>query len=317
MRSLRLMEKSEPNKQPLTNDLFHREVERYLRILLEQKNYSNLTYKNYQRQLHTLLIYLELQNINQWQQIKPIHIRQLSAQQHRLGLSSNSIALLLSSCRSFFQHLINLNLLVMNPAKNVRPPKGEKRLPKTMDVDQVTMLIEHIDISEPIGIRDKAITEIFYSSGLRLAELAACNVNDIQLKEKIIKVTGKGSKDRIIPVGRKAKEAIEQWFNVRLEWLNGTDETALFISQRKTRLSHRSIQNRLEYWGKKIGLNASLHPHKFRHSCATHVLESSGDIRAVQELLGHENISTTQIYTHLDFQKLAEVYDKSHPRAKK
>ncbi len=310
------MEKND-SKNDVRNKLFQKKVNDYLRMLVEQKNYSPLTYQNYQRQLKTLLIYLESQNINEWQQIKPIHIRQLSAKQHRSGLSSKSIALLLSSCRSFFQYLIGLNFLKLNPAKNIRPPKGEKRLPKTMDVDQVTMLIENIDASDPIGIRDKAITELFYSSGLRLAELAGCNINDIEYKNKTIQVTGKGSKDRVVPVGRKAIEAIELWLNIRTEWLTNSEETALFISQRQTRLSHRTIQKRLEYWGKRIGLNASLHPHKFRHSCATHVLESSSDIRAVQELLGHENISTTQIYTHLDFQKLAEVYDKAHPRAKK
>lgn len=304
-------------KKIKVNPLFQSRVDDYLRILLEQKNYSKLTYKNYQRQLNTLLQHLNALQITHWQQIKPIHIRQLSAKQNRLGLSAKSIALLLSSCRSFFRYLIEQDLLKLNPANNLRPPKGKKLLPKTMDVDQVSLLLDNIDTSEPIGLRDKAIAELFYSSGLRLAELVDSNLADIDLIQKVATITGKGNKTRVVPIGRKAVKAIKNWLVARKVWLAENDLDALFISRRKTRLSHRSVQQRLTYWGKRIGLNSSLHPHKFRHSCATHVLESSGDIRAVQELLGHANISTTQIYTHLDFQKLAEVYDKAHPRAKK
>lgn len=296
---------------------FDNKIRSYIRRLREEKHYSELTCLNYQRQLSTLVKFLSNSKIDSFVEIKPIHIRQLSAKQHRQGLSSKSIALLLSSCRSFFQYLIEQNLMAINPAKNVRAPKGEKLLPKTMDVDQVSLLLDNIVQDSEIGVRDRAIGELFYSSGLRLAELAASDINDIDLKTHLITVTGKGSKTRIIPVGRKAISAIEKWLSIRPNWVNDIQEEALFVSQRKSRLSHRSIQKRLEYWGKKVGLNASLHPHKFRHSCATHVLESSGDIRAVQELLGHADIATTQIYTHLDFQKLAEVYDKSHPRAKK
>lgn len=297
--------------------VFEKICEEYLLFLQQQKNYSSLTIKNYRHQLSLLLKHISSLNINHWHDLKTIHIRQLSAQQHRLGKSSKSIALLLSSSRSFFQFLINKNIMQSNPAKNVRAPKGEKKLPKTIDIDQVFLLLNSIDKKSEIGIRDKAIAELFYSSGLRLAELAFCNMSDVDLDSGLIRVTGKGNKQRILPIGKHAKLAMSHWLKVRLSWLPHTEEQALFISQRKSRISHRSIQKRLEYWGKKIGLNASLHPHKFRHSCATHVLESSGDIRAVQELLGHQNISTTQIYTHLDFQKLAEVYDKSHPRAKK
>ena len=292
-------------------------ISAYLRVLREQKQYSELTCQNYQHQLGLLAEFLLSQNIEQWKDIKPIHIRQLSASLNRKGRASKSIALLLSSSRQFFQFLLDQNKLLINPAKNVRPPKGEKKLPKTMDVDQVVMLLENIDDDCDIGVRDKAIAELFYSSGLRLAELVKSNLNDLNLNEKVMTVTGKGNKTRIVPVGEKALTALRKWIDIRPNWADKEETRALFLSQRKTRLSNRSVQKRLEYWGKKVGLNASLHPHKFRHSCATHVLESSGDIRGVQELLGHANISTTQIYTHLDFQKLAEVYDKSHPRAKK
>lgn len=296
---------------------FQHQVESYLRVVLEQKHYSPLTYKSYKAQLEVLRNHLLAMGIVDWRQIKPIHIRQMSAKQHRLGQSSRSIALLLSSSRSFFKYLIDQEYLFINPAKNIRPPKGESKLPKTMDVDQVALLLDNIDASTPIGIRDKAIAELFYSSGLRLAELVSCDLNDIDLHSGIARVTGKGSKTRIVPVGRKAVQAIQNWVDKRIAWLGSASSSALFISKQKKRLSNRSVQKRLEYWGKRIGLNSSLYPHKFRHSCATHVLESSGDIRAVQELLGHADISTTQVYTHLDFQKLAEVYDRSHPRAKK
>ncbi len=299
-----------------TNNL-NQQIEAFLTRLAHQKQYSELTIKNYQRQLAILTAFMQQKAIDRWQQIQTIHIRQLSAQQNRIGQSSKSIALLLSSCRSFFNYLIDQSILKSNPAKNVRPPKGQKRLPKTMEVEQVFLLLDKIDDSSNIGARDKAIAELFYSSGLRLAELAACQLDDIDFVDNQIRITGKGSKTRIVPLGSKAKQAIKKWLKARRVWLAGKDESAVFVSQRKTPLSHRSIQKRLEYWGKKIGLNAGLHPHKFRHSCATHMLESSGDIRAVQEMLGHANISTTQVYTHLDFQKLAQVYDKAHPRAKK
>jgi integrase/recombinase XerC len=292
-------------------------VDSYLLILQEQKQYSPHTCSNYRRQLNKLIPFLDGQGIQRWTEIKPIHIRQMSAQLNRNGASSRSIALFLSSCRSFFQYLITQSILQFNPANNVRPPKGEKRLPKSMDVDQVSLLLESIPEENIISIRDKAIAELFYSSGLRLAELASSNMNDLDFEQQLIQVVGKGNKSRIVPVGKKALNALKKWISVRINWLESDSETALFVSQKRARLSHRSIQKRLEYWGKRAGLNASLHPHKFRHSCATHVLESSGDIRAVQELLGHSNISTTQVYTHLDFQKLAQVYDQSHPRAKK
>ncbi len=292
-------------------------VDEYLRMLREQKSYSEHTCSNYRQQLLKLLESLKSQSIEKWSEIAPIHIRQMSAFYFRQGYSSASIALLLSSSRSFFQYLIIQGVMQLNPGKNVRPPKGKKSLPKVIDVDQISLLLEAIPSDEIINIRDKAIAELFYSSGLRLAELAASNVIDLDKQQQLMRVTGKGNKTRIVPVGRSALAALENWLKVRSNWLADDQQQALFLSKQRSRLSHRSIQKRLEYWGKQVGLNSSLHPHKFRHSCATHVLESSGDIRAVQELLGHANISTTQVYTHLDFQKLAQVYDRAHPRAKK
>ncbi len=304
-----------------TSDLYLKALDQPVQIFLEQlttqKNYSALTVQNYQRQLTKLVKFASDNKLENWQQLKTIHLRQLSASNHRSGLKPKSIALLLSACRSFFNYLILNDQLQFNPAKGVRAPKIAKSLPKTIDVDQVSALLDGIDEGEDIGIRDKAVAELFYSSGIRLAELVRLNVNDLDLNEQQARIVGKGNKTRIVPIGRYALKAIQEWLIIRGVWLTNFDSEALFVTQRKTRLSPRSIQARMEYWGKRVGLNGRLHPHKFRHSCATHILESSGDLRAVQELLGHADIATTQIYTHLDFQKLAAVYDKAHPRAKK
>lgn len=292
-------------------------VELFLAELCQQKNYSVLTQQNYQRQLLRLLKLVHDLNLEHWSQVQTIHIRQLAASHHRQGLSAKSIALLLSACRSFFNYLIVNNQIKFNPGKGVKAPKLASRLPKTVDVDQITLLLDGIDIGEDIGIRDKAVAELFYSSGMRLAELVRLDLVDIDLQDASARITGKGNKTRIVPIGRHALSAINEWLIVRDSWLAGLAFDGFFISQRKTRLNPRSIQKRMEYWGKRVGLNGRLHPHKFRHSCATHLLESSGDLRAVQELLGHADIATTQVYTHLDFQKLASVYDKAHPRAKR
>ena len=289
----------------------------FLAQLCEQKNYSDLTEKNYRRQLEKLFNFIDNLTIQEWSQVKTIHIRQLSAFYHRQGMSPKSIALLLSACRSFFNHLIATAQIKFNPAKGVKAPKAAKTLPKIVEVDQLSALLEGIDDGEDIGIRDKAIAELFYSSALRLAELVRLNIEDVDFKDATARITGKGNKTRIVPIGKKALQALQEWMTIRGVWLSGYQMNAVFVTQRKTRLSPRSIQKRMEYWGKMVGINGRIHPHKFRHSCATHLLESSSDLRAVQELLGHANLSTTQVYTHLDFQQLASVYDKAHPRAKK
>lgn len=215
--------------------------------------------------------------------------------------------------RSFFNYLLKKHLVSQNPAKQIQAPKQARKLPKTLDVDQISGLLD-TPTDSILEIRDLAMFELFYSSGLRLSELAALDLDDLDYGDKMLRVRfGKGGKQRNLPVGKKAIEVIEKWLKHRPP---STDQ-ALFLSSRGNRLSQRSIQLRLERWCKKLGLPEHIHPHMLRHSFASHLLQSSQDIRAVQELLGHSNISTTQIYTHLDFQHLAEVYDNTHPRAHK
>jgi len=210
--------------------------------------------------------------------------------------------------------LIRTKKLETNPFDDVRAPKSEKRLPKTLNVDQIAALVE-IDVNDPLSYRDKAVMELFYSSGLRLSELCNINLNDLDLPSKMIRVTGKGNKMRDLPIGRQADKAIREWLLQR-NALPLKDYEALFVSQLGNRISVRSIQQRIKHWAKKQGIEISVSPHMLRHSFASHLLESSGELRSVQELLGHANISTTQIYTHLDFQHLAQVYDDAHPRAR-
>ena len=214
-------------------------------------------------------------------------------------------------CHFLVQH----KLIKGNPFDDVRAPKAEKRLPKTLSVDQITNLVE-IDISNPISYRDKAVLELFYSSGLRLAELCRLDLNDLSLDQQLIRVTGKGNKTRELPIGRHALKALQEWILVRNSFPL-KDYQAVFVSQHGNRINPRTIQQRVKYWAVKQGIEISVSPHMLRHSFASHLLESSGELRSVQELLGHSNISTTQIYTHLDFQHLAQVYDDAHPRAKK
>ena len=280
---------------------------------LRNRNLSIHTLKNYQRDLNKLIAYCDAQSIEHWTALDEQHIRQHVSQCHRKGLSGKSLQRALSSMRTFFAYLIEQGVLKFNPAKQVKAPRSARKLPQTLDVDRVGQLLT-INGSDDLAIRDKAILELFYSSGLRLSELTGLNINSL-LSANEVKVTGKGNKERILPVGRKAVEALQQWLAIRHK-LSNENETALFVSQKGSRLSPRSVQQRLRHWVLKQGLDTHVHPHMLRHSFASHVLESSGDLRAVQELLGHADISTTQIYTHLDFQHLAKVYDRAHPRAR-
>jgi integrase/recombinase XerC len=277
---------------------------------------SKHTISSYRRDLMRLTGFCEQKAINSWQQLRQHHIQSYIGERHRNGIGSSSLQRELSSIRSFFQFLIKQQLAEQNPARDIRAPKKARPLPATLDVDQISSLLDR-KADSPLEQRDLAMWEIIYSSGLRLSELASLDLFDIDLSDRIIKVEkGKGGKSRIIPIGKQAIQALQQWLKERSKMAQPA-ENALFISNRGRRLSARSIQARLSRWQIKQGLPQHVHPHMLRHSFASHLLESSSDLRAVQELLGHSNISTTQIYTHLDFQHLADVYDKSHPRARK
>lgn len=289
-------------------------LQKYWTYLKIEHQVSPHTLSNYQRQLVRIVEILQHAGIQQWQQVTPSVVRFVIAQSHKDGLHEKSLALRLSALRRFLSYLVQLGELKVNPATGISAPKQGKHLPKNIDIEQVQQLLAN-DSKEPIDIRDRAIIELLYSSGLRLSELQGLNLNSINIRVREVRVIGKGNKERVVPLGRYASHAIQQWLKVRLLF-NPKDE-ALFVSQLGNRMSHRAIQMRLETWGIRQGLNSHLNPHKLRHSFATHMLEASSDLRAVQELLGHSNLSTTQIYTHLNFQHLAEVYDSAHPRAKR
>ena len=298
----------------------HTDAKQMLTAFFEQltveKRASEHTVKSYQRDINHLTNYCIDKSIPHWADLKQSDVRSHIASRHRQGLSSTSLQRELSAIRSFYNFLLKKHLAESNPAQYVKAPKQARKLPKTMDVDQINGLLE-AGANSALEIRDLAMFELFYSSGLRLGELAALNLADIDLTDTSLMIrSGKGGKSRILPMGSKAVTAINNWLPQRLTYI-AASESALFISTRGTRLGQRSIELRLEQWCKKKGIAEHIHPHMLRHSFASHLLESSQDLRAVQELLGHSNISTTQIYTHLDFQHLADVYDKAHPRAKK
>ncbi|MTI63675.1 MAG: tyrosine recombinase XerC [Methylophaga sp.] len=291
-------------------------VDDFLDYLALQRRLSTHTVSNYRRDLHQLTEFCQRDELKSWATLKTRDLRQFSAFLHRKGLSSRSIQRMLSAVRSFYQYLIKQGLADHNPALAVQAPKAEKRLPSTLDVDQMNALLDHTQPDTFVATRDRAIMELFYSSGLRLAELAELDLRDIDFGDRLVHVTGKGQKDRVCPVGAQAIKALQNWLEKR-DQAGFFDQPAVFITQQGRRLGVRSIQKRLSYWGKKHGISDHVHPHRLRHAFASHMLESSGDLRAVQELLGHADISTTQIYTHVDFQHLAKVYDSAHPRAKK
>lgn len=290
------------------------DIDGYLTGLTVERRLSEHTIKAYRRDINKLLAFCDTRGTLLWQGLNNHTVRLFSASLNANGLHAKSIQRILSAGRGMCNYLISKGHIDTNPFDDVRAPKAEKRLPKTLSTDQLTALIE-IDINDPLSYRDKAVMELFYSSGLRLAELCALDMNDLNLPEKMLRVTGKGDKSRDLPIGRHADKAIREWLMQRNN-LPIKDYEAVFISKLGKRISARAIQQRLKYWAKKQGIEISVSPHMLRHSFASHLLESSGDLRAVQELLGHSNISTTQIYTHLDFQHLAQVYDDAHPRAR-
>lgn len=291
------------------------DIEQYLTILAVERRLSNNTIKAYRRDLTKLLDYCDGRGLLLWQGLNNHVARMFSASLNANGMHAKSIQRILSACRGTCGYLIQQGQLHSNPFDDVKAPKAEKRLPKTLSVDQVTSLVE-ISLDDPLSYRDKAILELFYSSGLRLSELCSLDLNDLNLPEKMMRVTGKGNKTRDLPIGRHADQSIRNWLMQR-NALPLKDYQALFVSKHGNRISLRNIQARVKYWAARQGIEISVSPHMLRHSFASHLLESSGELRAVQELLGHANISTTQIYTHLDFQHLAQVYDDAHPRAKK
>ncbi len=291
-------------------------VAAYLAELAEQRRLSPHTVSNYRRDLVRLL---NLAGEMPLAELQVHHIRRFAAQLHGQGLSGRSLARLLSAWRGFFNWLGRGDVVRANPCEGVRSPKSPKHLPNALSVDETSRLLQPTDDGDPLLLaRDTAMFELFYSSGLRLAELAAldCVALDSALNEGEVRVLGKRNKARLVPVGRKAREALAAWAALR-DSLAGAEEPALFVSRRGGRISHRMIQLRLAQLALQLGLPRHVHPHMLRHSFASHVLQSSGDLRAVQEMLGHASIASTQVYTHLDFQHLAKVYDAAHPRAKR
>lgn len=295
-------------------DNLYAHTQSYWDFLRIEKQASPHTIAGYQRQLRAICAMLQPEGIEKWADVSPSTVRWILIQSRKSGLSAKSIGLRLVALRQFLQFLLKNKQIAVNPALGIRAPKAGKHLPKNVDVAQLEQLLDIHDNS-PLATRDLAIMELFYSSGLRLSELQQLSLGDVDFSAREVRVLGKGNKERIVPVGAKALDALQNWLGLRQSWQ--PQEDALFINQKGTRLSARTIQLSLKKWGQKQALNTPLHPHKLRHSFATHLLENSGDLRAVQALLGHSNLSTTQIYTHLDFQHLAGVYDLAHPRAKR
>lgn len=291
----------------------HEWLTQYLHYCRYERAFSALTCEAYASDCTLFLTHLSQLNID-LTAMTSTHIQQWIMHGHAQGKTPRTLARALAALRGFFRYCTQHGWLPQNPAQGIKVPKDAKSLPKTLDVDQIQALLD-APTSNDLEFRDHVILELFYSSGLRLSELVSTNLDDVDFNEGLLRITGKGKKTRIVPVGRKALDALQQWLNIRALW-KPVDQ-AIFISQSGKRLSARAVQKRVALFGQTHGLTVPLHPHELRHSVASHLLESSQDLRAVQEFLGHANLSTTQIYTALDFQHLAEVYDKTHPRAKK
>ena len=290
-------------------------IEAFVEHLRYERRLSEHTVSAYQRDLARLNTFLSERGIASHRKLAPPEARLFAAGLRHAGLSSRSIARTLSAARSCYRYLLREKQAKINPFDGISAPRGERKLPNTLNIEEAAQLVSIKPVSD-LEFRDHAILELFYSSGLRLSELARTDLKDIDLNAATLVVTGKGDKTRIVPVGRHAVAAIREWIARRDHWA-GADEEALFVGRTGTRLGVRAIQKRVEVWALRQGLDRGVHPHMLRHSFASHLLESSSDLRAVQELLGHADISTTQVYTHLDFQHLAKVYDKAHPRARR
>lgn len=290
-------------------------IDRFIHHLEFERRLSPLTCKHYRRDLTALESWCTRNKVSRWSDVDGEHLRSFTGAAYRAGLGAKSLQRRLSAIRTFYRYLLRERHVRHNPVDTVSAPKASKRLPGNLDADRMARLLE-IPGDGPLVDRDRAMLELLYSSGLRLAELVDLDCGDIDVQDATARVTGKGNKERVVPVGRKALAALRTWQVSRTQ-LAAQDEDALFVSQRGTRISPRAVQARVTHWAKRQGIDSNVYPHLFRHSFATHLLESSHDLRGVQELLGHANISTTQVYTHLDFQHLAQIYDKTHPRARR
>ncbi len=288
-------------------------IEDFLRTLQDRSEHTRAAYG---RDLTAFAEFASSHQVAEWTAIEPAVVRRFVAERHRAGVGGRSIARQLSALRTFFRYAIRRGHLEGNPAEGISAPRSERRLPRALDVDAMSSLLKSDD-DEPLTLRDHAMWELLYSCGLRVSELVSMDIPDLDLVSGEARVMGKGRKQRVVPIGRFAKEAVLKWLRVRVQFESQDSAAAIFLSRTGKRLTTRSVQQRLRRWTRRQGLGTAVHPHMLRHSFASHLLESSGDLRAVQELLGHENISTTQIYTHLDFQHLSQVYDKAHPRARK
>lgn len=290
-------------------------TDRFLHHLRSERRCSPHTLDGYARDVASFTRHCQTLGIRSWQDVTAQHVRAYIAHTHRSGQSGRSLQRSLSALRTLFRFLLREGVARINPAQGIPAPKANRTLPSTLDVDQVSRLLD-APAHSPLELRDRAVLELFYSSGLRLAELTSLNLADMDLKDRTVRVTGKGNKTRVVPVGQAALSALEGWLGARAT-LAKPQEHALFVNRHGRRVSVRQVQERVKQWARQRGLPVHVHPHMLRHSFASHLLESSGDLRAVQELLGHADIATTQVYTHVNFQQLAQVYDKAHPRARK
>ncbi|WP_263143951.1 tyrosine recombinase XerC [Pseudomonas sp. RIT-PI-AD] len=289
------------------------ELDAYLEHLRRERQVSPHTLDGYRRDLLKVLALAEGAGVSEWAALDAHHLRHFVARLHERGQSSPSLARLLSATRGLYRYLIREKRCQQDPAAGLSPPKGARRLPRTLDADRAQQLLDGAVEDDFIARRDQALLELFYSSGLRLSELVGLDLESLDLGDGLVRVHGKGGKVRELPVGRKAREALHAWLPLRAL---AAKDTALFIGRQGRRLGPRAVQLRVRQAGVRE-LGQHLHPHMLRHSFASHLLESSQDLRAVQELLGHADIATTQVYTHLDFQHLAKVYDSAHPRARR
>lgn len=290
----------------------HPQLRGYLKQLTNERRLSRHTVAGYARDIESLLA---LAGSAQLQRLDTHQLRRYVAQLHARGLDGRTLARMLSAWRGFFHYLARNHGHPHNPCVGIRAPRTAKRLPQALSADEAARLMG-VGAADRLALRDKAIMELLYSSGLRLSELTGLELDDVNVRDATVRVTGKGAKTRVVPVGRFALAALQAWAPLRQE-LARPGEKALFVGRDGTALGPRAVQVRLKRWALKLGLADKVHPHTLRHSFASHLLQSSGDLRAVQEMLGHASISTTQVYTHLDFQHLAKAYDAAHPRARK